>query len=116
MNPLNNVEAEAIIQDLIDIAPYAEIAHHIPGRIRLKMSISGLKVLYEKDIRYTLDHVPGVFSTRVNPSALSAVIEYDQEKLPYELWTGLVESGRKPELAAEVVERLRALFDRVTVS
>ena len=111
MKLLSDAEIETIIQDLLDIAPYAEIAHHIPGRIRLKISISGLNVFLEKDIQYSLGHIPGVISMRMKPLARSAVIEYDQEKLPYDFWTSLGKSDTKPGQAKTVGTHLRVLFN-----
>ena len=112
MNALDNVKVEAIVQDLLHIAPHAEIVHHIPGRIRLRISVSGIKAVRERDLEAIVSAVPGVLNTRINPFAKSAVIEYDHNRFPDDLWESLEELSRKPELAADVAERLQALFDR----
>ena len=110
MISLDNIEVEELVRKLLEVAPHVKIAHHIPGRIRLKMSLSGLDTLMETDIEGIITAIPGVLNTRINAFAMSAVIEYDHEQLPYELWVTLGEVGTDHEKATEVAKRLTTLL------
>ena len=97
------------VEDIVRIAPYAEIAHHLPGRIRLTIKLSGLGLVREIDLPAVLQNLPGVLSLRVNALARSVVIDYDPNRLPFDLWEHLVLIGCKPELEESVRERLLAV-------
>ncbi|CAN2039436.1 conserved hypothetical protein [Candidatus Magnetomoraceae bacterium gMMP-15] len=97
------------IKNILEIAPYIEIIHHISGRIRLKISFAGIKFLKNKDIQKNLRNIPGVLEIRINSFARSAIIEYDQEKLPYDFWVKLGQLGQKPDLASEITRHLESL-------
>ena len=98
-----------IIDSILQIVPYSKIVHHIPGRIRLKISFAGLKILKNSDTIKALKSLPGVLDTRVNPIARSALIEYDQEKLSYDFWEMLGKLADNPGLQSEVRQNLEAL-------
>ena len=106
----DKIDEDKLIEGLLRIAPNIKIAHHIPGRIRLKVSLSGLNSVQEIDIGKIMGSIPGILSVRINPFAMSAIIEYDQEQLPCDLWVSLGEVGNKPEMAEKVAERLQTLF------
>ncbi len=96
---------------LLDIIPHLEVAHHIPGRIRLRISSSGIESLRSVDLASHVDQVPGILSVRVNPLALSAIVEYDPERLDPGLWEDLAGLRDRPEQTKEVVGRLIALWE-----
>lgn len=100
-----------VIQTLLDIVPYLEIAHHIPGRIRLRISFSGIGALQGVDLGDQVNQIPGILSARVNALALSAVVEYDPERLDPGLWEALAGLKDQPEQTKEVVDRLLALWE-----
>ncbi len=106
----DKIDEDKLIEGLLRIASNIKIAHHIPGRIRLKASLSGLNSVQEIDIKKIVGSIPGILSVRINPFGMSAIIEYDQEQLPCDLWVSLGEVGKRPEIAARVVERLQTLF------
>jgi cation transport ATPase len=57
----------------------AEIAHHVCGRIRMKVpAAKGDEVLLEQ-IKRALSPIPGVHSIEVNPSTGSVIMHYDPE-------------------------------------
>ena len=101
---------EEIINTIIQLAPHAEICHHIPGRIRLKMSLAALGQLDAAMISRTIRAVPGVIKQRVNLHARSMVIDYDRKLIPYDLWELLGQIRAKPELAPLASERMRILW------
>jgi hypothetical protein len=101
---------EEIISTVIQLAPHAEICHHIPGRIRLKIAFTALGQLDAAMISLTIRAVPGVINQRVNLHARSVVIDYDQKLIPYDLWELLGQIRAKPELAGIAVELMRVLW------
>lgn len=48
---------------------------------------------------------------RVNPLALSAIVEYKPERLDLELWEALAGLRDRPERTKEIVARLLALWE-----
>ena len=101
---------EEIISTVIQLAPHAEICHHIPGRIRLKISLAALGQLDAAGISRTIRSVPGVINQRVNLHARSVVIDYDWKLIPYDLWELLGQIRAKPELAPLAGELMRFLW------
>lgn len=76
------------------------IAHHVPGRIRMKLSGLALADLVRLDIRpFTglLDRICGITALRVNPAALSVVIEYDVRVIAMSDWGRLL-TGERAEV------------------
>ncbi len=101
---------EEVISTIIQLAPHAEICHHIPGRIRLKISLAALGQLDAAMISRTIRSVPGVINQRINLHARSVVIDYDRKFIPYDLWELLGQIRVKPELAAVARELMRVLW------
>jgi hypothetical protein len=77
---------------LMDLRHYLTVAHHVPGRLRIKF---GMKLLGDPRAKEIMNRVgardlpPAIRSTRVNPLGRSVVIEYDAEA---------VDPGRLEEL------------------
>ena len=101
---------EPIIETVISLAPYAEICHHIPGRIRLKISPSALTLIDKNDISRTIRAIPGVLHQRMSSHARSIVIEYDRTRMPFDLCELLGQIKEKPELAAVAASLMRFLW------
>jgi hypothetical protein len=101
---------ENIIGALVTLAPHTRIAHHQPGRIRLKFLPSILQLANGREIETLVACIPGILEYRVNPLAKSIVINYDQQRLPYEVWVLLGQTHIRPELGSELAARLRSLW------
>ncbi len=72
---------------------YVSIAHHVPGRIRLKLDFAALAQLPKADPKPFVElvgRIRGVTTTRVNAAALSVVVEYDPHLIPAPLWPRLL--------------------------
>lgn len=86
------------------------IAHHIPGRIRLKLDPAKLSkaeasaVKGARDFRRLLDGIPGIHSIRLNLLALSCIVEYDTQVIPVEAWSDLLLGARTA--AAGILENI----------
>lgn len=82
------------------------IAHHIPGRIRLKLESDLDQGQMEaigdaKRFGQALDDIPGIRSVKLNLLARSCTVEYDTATIPAAAWTDLLAGVRSP--AAEVL-------------
>lgn len=91
------------------------IAHHIPGRIRLRVDdpeliadVPGRAQLVR--VQALLERMPGVVSLRVNLMARSCTLEYDHEIIPFAAWGDLI-AGRRTAAAARFETLLRAVYD-----
>lgn len=101
---------DALVQLIVRLAPHQEIVHHVPGRIRLKIRLSGLDVMEDMDVQSMVESIPGVLNTRINSMARSVIVEYDRSRLPYDLWESLGQLKKNPELETEVSQRLKGLW------
>jgi len=54
-----------------------EIAHHVPGRLRLRSAVLKGNALASEEARRHLAQIVGVTSARANPSTGSVLLEYD---------------------------------------
>ncbi|MGI6246455.1 MAG: hypothetical protein ACOYJQ_11880 [Pseudochelatococcus sp.] len=84
---------------------FLAIAHHVPGRIRVKLDPAALMQLPIVDTGPFValaKRIPGVKAIRVNAAALSAVIEYDAGLIAAPVWERLLAGDR-----AEIEEILR---------
>ncbi|MGE4555754.1 MAG: HMA2 domain-containing protein [Desulfovibrionaceae bacterium] len=82
------------------------VKHHIPGRIRLKFNPAVTKHPEVKKLMNGNHELPaGVESYRINPMALSLIIEYDAERIDPDLLEELA-ATRNDERASAIVEEL----------
>ncbi len=98
---------------------YLRVAHHIPGRIRLKLEIDLDAAQLDaiagaKRFGKAIDRVPGIRSVKVNLLARSCTLEYDSTMIPAAAWPDFLGGVRSP--AAEtllqiVVAKYRELAD-----
>ena len=77
------------------------IAHHIPGRIRLKLAAPlGADLMAQaaeaKRFGQSLGAMPGIRSVSLNPLAKSCTIEYDARMIPASAWDGLLSGQDAP--------------------
>lgn len=110
MKSIDDINDEQMIDGLLRIAPHVAIAHHIPGRIRLKISLEGARAVNGGGIAMDGIRIPGIRSMRINGFARSVVIEYDEKIIPHDFWVSLGEIGSRPDLATQTVSRLRTLL------
>jgi hypothetical protein len=92
-------------------SPYLSIAHHVPGRIRLRFRVTALASLSAARLNAFANSArgaDGVRSFRVNAVARSLAIEYDPALLPPALWTQFLEGD--DEEAARIAAHLAPHF------
>lgn len=107
---INILTGEEIIQAIMRFSQLAEIAHHIPGRVRLKFSPMVVQELKKVDPKRIAEKFPGILNLRVNQLALTTVVEYDPEIIEPEIWEDLVSLRYKPERSDYIAGRLRTLW------
>lgn len=100
------------VEELLPLVPHLEIAHHIPGRIRLKLLVSGLAAIQTMDIEALVLSIPGVLGMRVNAAARSVVIDYNHERIPQDFWHLLTQLKHRPEKLSEITARIRQLWSQ----
>ncbi|MGF7174795.1 HMA2 domain-containing protein [Azospirillum doebereinerae] len=94
---------------LLRFVSLLSIAHHIPGRIRLKLAAKDTDladaIAQAKRFGRLVTEAPGIRSVNVNLLARSCVVEYDADRIPPAAWGDLL--AGTPSDAAERL--LRAL-------
>ncbi|MTJ80321.1 MAG: cation transporter [Telmatospirillum sp.] len=92
------------------------IAHHIPGRIRFRIGMSGTRQI--RNLADTARHFVRILeknggsairSVTLNPLALSCVIEYDAGVIPPSAWQDLL-CGTGGEAADRLLRSLEDAF------
>lgn len=77
------------------------IAHHIPGRIRLKLTgtLDVSVTTLANDVQgfaQAARQTPGIRSISVNPLARSCTVEYDVTQIPPAAWVDLLSGNHAP--------------------
>jgi len=106
-----NIKNEAV-EALLKMAPYARIAHHIKGRVRLKFPLAAVKTLAGIDVPSTLGNIPGIFGHRLNAQSGSVVIEYDPQIIAPGLWEELASFRRNSDKKNLLKEHLLNLWEK----
>lgn len=86
---------------LIRFARRLSVAHHVPGRIRVRLDgpvDADLKAAagQAKAFVASLSTMAGIRSVALNPLAKSCTIEYDIHVIPASAWTGLLSGESLP--------------------
>jgi hypothetical protein len=100
---------DLLIDRLIDLAAQSSIAHHIPGRIRLKVKLSALLLARDLDISDLVNRFSGIWDARANAGARSIVISYDTGTIPPALWERMVNGENDPSHRQSIREELLKL-------
>lgn len=105
---------EDVIRLLFDLAPHIHIGEHVPGKITMKFSLSGLGVLQNADIKSMDQAIPGIHKARISLWRRSVVIEYDQDQVPYHVWEDLARADHDPERQRRLRDQLRDILDNAS--
>ena len=100
---------ELIIDKLIELTGQTVIAHHIPGRIRLKVNISGLLLARDLDAADLMKCFSGILDAKANAASRSIVISYDTDVVAPDFWEHLVNCKENPALKNSIREELQRL-------
>ena len=105
---MTETEKREAIGTLYQAADYARIAHHIPGRVRLKFSLAAKKGLKDVDLSPAIEDLPGIRHYRLNTKNGSVVIEYDTQVISQSLWENLINASK--EERPQLTEQLLAIW------
>lgn len=88
-------------EDIRDLFLRIKVAHHINGRVRLKLSGKPPSWLISnpKSMQKKLENLQGVLAVDVNILAGSATVQYDSSFLSPELFEELKQGNSEPILA-----------------
>ncbi|QAR32905.1 cation transporter [Geovibrio thiophilus] len=93
-----------MLEDLIAAKKYVTVAHHVEGRIRLKVDPSVVKDPVSKKLEQISSSLPGVLDTRVNIMARSVVIRYDPNIIDPTTFEKLI-TTKDTEACREILKR-----------
>jgi hypothetical protein len=106
---------EEIIDNFLDHVRYLKVKHHVNGRIRVKASWSGARKLAsvkEGELETIIAGIPGIGEYRVNRKALSVIIEYNPDVLPFSLWEEVGTLGEYPANRENIRTQLLDIMNR----
>jgi hypothetical protein len=110
---MSGQSSAATLESLRRYIALVAIAHHIPGRIRLKLGIGAetLRQIGHAGIEAgrfgsALGAVPGIRRIQLNRLARSVTVEYDNQTIPDRAWPDLLANRTSPEAVA-LLGRLR---------
>lgn len=92
---------------LLPLRKHLDIAHHIRGRLRLRLALGGLAAIppgMAARLQAQDQWGPAIRSVRVNLAALSVVIEYDSARIPQDWWPSLLRASE--DEARQLVARI----------
>lgn len=83
-------------------AEQLQIAHHIPGRVRLKLPAQSLGALdtsllqVARGFQGSLHQIEGIREVRLNPLAFTCIVEYDPQHIVPQAWSDLIAGVASP--------------------
>lgn len=83
---------EELTSLMVSLRSHVTIAHHIPGRVRLRIGLGALGVVSGRDqgrARFSLTDLAafaGIETVRLNTAAQSAIVTYDPGVIPEAFW------------------------------
>lgn len=104
--------SDMVIHLLLDLAPHTRISKHIPGKITIQFSFSALGILKNANLKNIGYPVPGIRKTRTSLWKRSMVIEYDENRIPFNIWEDLLRYDHDPAQRIIVTTQLRKILDR----
>lgn len=99
------------IQDFLDLRHLVSIAHHVPGRIRLKLDPRILGHPAAATLASLSGGKPeaGLLDARLNPMARSLVLEYDVNRLSPEEFTAFL-TDKDEQKALSLARKVASLL------
>jgi hypothetical protein len=98
------------LDTLLSLRGHVHVAHHVPGRIRLRITPTLVKSAWRVDrsrVEQALRAIRGIGGVRINPAAGSVVVEYVPSQVAPETWDVLLTGDE--DAARERLETLLGL-------
>lgn len=99
---------DTLLRSFWEIRPLLKVVHHVPGRIRLRLTLKAITKRPDVDAKEVVDlleRLHGIDGIRVNRAAGTVIIEYRPADFDPAFWT-FVLSGDRDEVANEIRRRL----------
>jgi len=96
-----------MIDDFLTAKKYISLAHHVKGRMRLKVNPAIAKDPVRKKLEEISGTLPGVLDTRVNLMARSVVVRYDPDIISPEEFETLVLS-KDEDVSREIINKYQS--------
>lgn len=104
--------ADDPLEALLDLVPSVQLLEHSPGNLRLRFRLSSLAMV-DRALFDTLSRaVPGILHTRASLFRRTLSIDYDPDRIGFDVWEEILSLHEHPEKRADVLNRLRVLVDR----
>ncbi|MDQ7832571.1 MAG: hypothetical protein RDU30_12620 [Desulfovibrionaceae bacterium] len=97
------------IQEMVELRQFITVAHHVPGRIRLKLDPAVRSHPKAMALAALVGKGNGAFRARLNVLARSLVLEYDPDRIDPRLVEGVFTQD-DPQEAAALADELSAAF------
>lgn len=98
------------LDTLLALRGHLQVAHHVPGRIRLRIAPTLVKSAWRMDrsqIEHALRSIQGIRGVRINPAAGAVIVEYAPGQIAPETWNLLLHGDA--ETARNRIEALLGL-------
>ncbi len=95
-------------KDIIRVSKYFSKIHHIPGRLRVRVSLDIKKEAEDisiGDIENLADQIDGITGIKINKIVGSITLNYDKDILKPEFWEDLL-AQRNIEKNLEILNKL----------
>ena len=97
------------VQDMLELRRFITVAHHVPGRIRLKIDPAVRSHPGAMALAALADTGDGAFRARLNVLARSLVLEYDPDRIDPRLLEDFF-TVADPQEAADLAKDLTGAF------
>lgn len=102
------------LNEFMEIRSLISVAHHVPGRLRLKLDPSIRRHPEAENLRDLEKRDAGILGARLNPMARSLVIDYDPKRVSHKALHEFLTSP-DAERVAELAENFANMFGVTTL-
>ncbi|WP_051261258.1 hypothetical protein [Desulfovibrio inopinatus] len=95
--------------DLLELRDLLSVAHHVPGRIRLRLNPKIRNHPAAKEFEHWNTSGTGILATRLNSMARSLVIDYDPKQIHAGEFEEFLET-RDPDRTTKLLKTFAKLF------
>ena len=94
------------LEALLELVSHVRVLDHRPGSLKLRFRLGGVAVLGGTDLEALAREVPGMRRTRVNLLTRTLSIDYDPERIGYDLGGSILSLHEQPANRPVVLKRL----------
>jgi hypothetical protein len=94
------------LEALLELVPHVRVLDHRPGSLKLRFLLGALTARGGTDLTALAREVPGILRTRVNLLSRTLSIDYDPDRIGYDVWESILSLAKQPENRPLVLKRL----------